>query len=288
MRGSTFRGGYHDFRITTGGLVAFPRLIASEHHAEFTRDTVSSGVLGLDALLGGGMHRGTSNLLIGPAGSGKSTVALQYAMAAAGRGEKVAYYAFDESQGTMRARTEGLGLDLSDLVASGRLDLRQIDPAELSPGELIHQIRALVEQDLARVIVFDSLNGYFQAMPEEGFLITQLHELLTYLGQQGVLTILVLAQHGLVGKMESSVDLTYLADTVVLMRFFESSGFVKKAISVIKKRSGKHEETIRELSIGQGGIRVGEPLSDFQGVLTGTPQYKGSHEAMMGPRDANR
>jgi circadian clock protein KaiC len=286
MRGSTFRGGYHDFRIGTGGLMVFPRLVAAEHHAKFARETVSSDVPELDALMGGGMHRGTSNLLLGPAGTGKSTVALQYAMAAAQRGEKVAYYAFDESEGLLRARTEDLGLDLSSLIANGKLNLRQVDPAELSPGEFIQQVRHLVEHESARMIVFDSLNGYFQAMPEERFLVTQLHELLTYLGQQGVLTILVLAQHGLVGKMESTVDVTYLADTVVLTRFFESSGLVKKAISVIKKRSGKHEETIRELSIGRGGIRIGAPLSDFHGVLTGTPQYRGPHEAMMGPRDA--
>jgi len=286
LRGSTFRGGYHDFRITTGGLATFPRLVASEHHAPFSHDVVSSGVTQLDSLLGGGMHRGTSNLLIGPAGCGKSTVALQYALAAARRGEKVLYFAFDENQGTMRARTDGLKLDLSAQVDSGRLELRQIDPAELSPGELVQQIRTSVESDGCRVIVFDSLNGYFQAMPEERFLVIQLHELLTYLSQQGVLTILVLAQHGLVGRMDSSVDLTYVADTVILLRFFESSGYVKKAISVIKKRSGAHEETIRELTIGEGGVRVGEPLSDFHGVLTGTPQYRGSHEAMMGSRDA--
>jgi circadian clock protein KaiC len=288
LRGGTFRGGYHDYNILTGGLRVFPRLVAAEHRSEYSRQLVPSGVSELDALLGGGMHRGTSNLLIGPAGSGKSTIAMQYAMAAARRGELVAYYAFDENLGTLITRAEGIGFDIRTHLESGKLQLRQVDPAELSPGEFTHQVCRAVENDKARVIVLDSLNGYLQAMPEERFLTTQLHELLSYLSQQGVLTIMVLAQHGLVGRMDSSIDLTYLADTVVLLRYFEARGTVKKAISVIKKRSGKHETFIRELNIDQQGVRVGNKLTEFQGVLTGTPSFGGSQESMMGSRDVER
>src|SRR4051812_16033607 len=284
LRGGKFRGGYHDYNIMTGGLQVFPRLVAAEHRTEQAQELVPSGVGELDALLGGGMHRGTSNLLIGPAGSGKSTIALQYAMAAARRGEQVAYYAFDENLGTLITRAQGIGFDIRAHLESGKLQLRQVDPAEMSPGEFTHQLCRAVESDKARVIVLDSLNGYLQAMPEERFLTTQLHEVLTYLSQEGVLTIMVLAQHGLFGRMEASIDLTYLADTVVLLRFFETLGTVKKAISVIKKRSGRHETSIRELNIDVQGVRVGKTLAEFQGILSGTPLYLGSQEAMLGPR----
>ncbi|HTM55358.1 MAG TPA: ATPase domain-containing protein [Pirellulales bacterium] len=284
LRGGKFRGGYHDYLIETGGLHVFPRLVAAEHRSESSQQLVASGVAELDALLGGGMHRGTSNLLIGPAGSGKSTIAMQYAMAAARRGELVAYYAFDENLGTLITRAKGIGFDIGTHLESGKLQLRQVDPAEMSPGEFTHQVCRAVESDNARVVVIDSLNGYLQAMPEERFLTTQLHEVLTYLSQRGVLTIMVLAQHGLFGRMETSIDLTYLTDTVVVVRFFEAMGTVKKAISVVKKRSGKHETAIRELNIDQQGVRVGKTLADFQGILSGTPLYRGPQEAMLEPR----
>lgn len=284
LRGGKVHGGYHDYIIETGGLHVFPRLVAAEHRSGSLQQLVASGVVELDALLGGGMHRGTSNLLIGPAGSGKSTIAMQYAMAAARREELVAYYAFDENLGTMITRAKGIGFDIDTHLESGKLQLRQIDPAELSPGEFTHQVCRAVESDNARMVVIDSLNGYLQAMPEERFLTTQLHEVLTYLSQRGVLTIMVLAQHGLFGRMESSIDLTYLADTVMVARFFEAMGTVRKAISVVKKRSGKHETAIRELNIDQQGVRVGKTLAEFQGILSGTPLYQGPPEAMLGPR----
>lgn len=288
VRGSKFAGGFHDYVINSGGLDVFPRLVAADHRHETKHEPVSCGIAGLDALLGGGMHRGTSNLLIGPSGSGKSTLALQYALAAARRGEYTLYFAFDESAATMTTRAESIGMDLKQQVARGRLMIQQIDPAEMTPGEFAHRIRRAVEREKARVVVLDSLNGYQHAMPDERFLMTQLHELLTYLGQQGVLTIMVLAQHGLLGHMESSVDLTYLADTVILLRYFESAGKVKKAISVIKKRTGSHEDAIREYAIGAGGARVGEPLTEFHGILTGTPVYRGHDDAMMRGIDDRR
>lgn len=284
LRGGKFRGGYHDYVIETGGLHVFPRLVAAEHRSESPQQLVASGVAELDALLGGGMHRGTSNLLIGPAGSGKSTIAMQYAMAAARREELVAYYAFDENLGTLITRAKGIGFEFGTHLESGKLQLRQIDPAAMSPGEFTHQLCRAVESDNARMVVIDSLNGYLQAMPEERFLTTQLHEVLTYLSHRGVLTIMVLAQHGLFGRMESSIDLTYLADTVMVARFFEAMGTVRKAISVVKKRSGKHETAIRELNIDQQGVRVGKTLAEFQGILSGTPLYRGPQEDMLGPR----
>jgi circadian clock protein KaiC len=288
VRGSRFAGGFHDYVINSGGLDVFPRLVAADHRQDAKHEPVSCGIAGLDALLGGGMHRGTSNLLIGPSGSGKSTLALHYALAAARRGEFTLYFAFDESRATMTTRAESIGLDLKQQLAGGRLVVQPVDPAEMTPGEFAHHIRRAVEREKARVVVLDSLNGYQHAMPDERFLMTQLHELLTYLGQQGVLTIMVLAQHGLVGQMESTVDLTYLADTVILLRYFESAGKVKKAISVIKKRSGSHEDAIREYAIAAGGARVGEPLTDFHGILTGTPVYRGQDDAMMRGTDAQR
>jgi circadian clock protein KaiC len=272
FRGSVFRGGYHDFTIVQGGLNVFPRLVASEHREDFARSPVTSGVKTLDALLGGGPHRGTSTLLIGPAGSGKSTVAVQYAVAAAERGEKAVIFAFDESSGTLEARAKGLGIRVPEMLAGGLLTLRQIDPAEMSPGEFAFRVQQAVDQDMARVVVIDSLNGYMNAMPEERYLTAQLHELLTYLGRRGVTTIMVVAQHGMIGaNMQSPVDTSYLADSVVLFRYFEHGGKLKKAISVIKKRSGAHEESIRELVFDANGIHLSAPLENFHGILTGVP-----------------
>ncbi len=274
MRGQRFRGGYHDFKIERGGLAVFPRLVAAEHHREFAREPVRSGVAALDALMGGGLDRGTSTLLLGPAGSGKSSLAVQYAAAAAARGERAALFAFDESIGTLRTRSEGLGMHLAGQIEAGRVTAQQIDPAELSPGEFAHLVRKSVEQDRATIVIIDSLNGYLSAMPEERFLTAQLHELLTYLGQQGVLTLLVMAQHGLLGPaMQSPVDASYLADSVVLLRYFEARGQLRRAVSVVKKRSGAHEASLREFRLSSDGLHVGEPLERFQGVLTGTPRF---------------
>ena len=280
LRGKAYKGGYHDFTIVKGGLDVFPRLVAADHHEPFKREQVHSGVGPLDELLGGGLDRGTSTLILGPAGSGKSSVAIQYAVAAAARGERAALFAFDESAGTLLTRTAALGIDLQSQIDAGRIIVQQVDPAELAPGQFIHLVRRQVEEHRCQIVVIDSLNGYINAMPEERFLVIQLHELLTYLGQRGVTTILVVAQHGLMGTgMHSPVDVSYLADSVILTRYFELQGRVKKAISVVKKRSGAHEETIRELRIGKGGIQVGRPLENLRGVLTGVPTFDADPEA---------
>lgn len=276
LRGATYRGGYHDFVIATGGLDVFPRLVAAEHRPEFEPGRLSSGVAAVDALLGGGPEFGTSVMLMGPAGSGKSTLAVQYCVAAARRGERAALFVFDESRTTLLARSRELGIDLQPHLESGLVTVQQIDPAELAPGELANAIRQAAEADAgrARVVVIDSLNGYLNAMPEERYLLIQLHELLTYLGQQGVVTFLVVAQHGLVGTgMQTPVDASYLADAVVLLRYFETTGEVRQAVSVVKKRGGAHERTIREFRLGPRGVEVGEPLRDFHGILTGVPQF---------------
>ena len=288
LRGVRFRGGYHDYTIETGGMRVFPRLVASEHHEPFARSQVLSGVPELDTLVGGGLERGGSVLVMGPAGAGKSTLATQYAVAAAERGERAAIYTFDESLETLFDRSTGLGLNLRGHVERSRIVAQQVDPAELSPGEFVQRVRDCVERDGCRMLVIDSLNGYLNAMPEERFLVIQLHELLSYLGQRGVLTILVAAQHGLIGeRMVSPIDVSYLADTVILLRYFEASGAIRLAISVVKKRSGAHERTIREFRLGPG-IRVGPPLSDFSGVLSGIPDYHGTQAPLLQPGDVHR
>lgn len=282
LREVAFRGGYHDIRIERGGVIVFPRLVAADHRTGFEQDVLSSGVEGLDSLLGGGLSRGTSTLFMGPAGSGKSALASQYAAAAAQRGEHVAIYTFDEGMATFLARAHGIGISLSDHLASKRITVQQVDPAELSPGEFIASVRKSVEENKASIVIIDSLNGYLQAMPEEHFLTAQLHELLSYLRQQGVLTILVVAQHGFLGaNMITPIDVSYLADTVVLMRYFEADGRVRKAISVPKRRSGPHEDAIREFALTSQGIIVGKPLSEFHGVLTGVPVYEGDGQDML-------
>jgi circadian clock protein KaiC len=267
-----YREGNHDFIIQKGGLVIFPRLVASEHHTEFKRESFPCGIAELDALLGGGLDRGTSNMFMGPPGTGKSTMAIKFALAAAECGEKVLFYTFDETRGTLLSRASQLGMDTQNHVKDGTIRVEQIDPAEISPGELVYRIRRAVLANKARMIVIDSINGYLNAMPEERYLNLQLHELLAFLNQQGVITIMVLAQQGMVGgNMQSAVDLTYLADTVVLLRYYEMRGALKQAVSVVKKRSGHHERTIREIHLGKDGIQVGEPLTDLHGVLTGVP-----------------
>jgi circadian clock protein KaiC len=280
MRGVAFRGGYHDFSIRRGGLDVYPRLVASEHQSSFQDLDVTTGNPGLDDLLGGGLPVGTSTLLLGPAGTGKSTVTTQFAMAAAARGERAAIFTFDENVGTFHSRSRKLGMDVTSTIASGLMTLQQVDPAELSSGEFSTIVRrAALGTDAsgrpARVIIIDSLNGYLNAMPEEKFLTAHLHELLSYLGQQGVVTVLTVTQSGMVGTMVSPVDTTYLADNVILLRFFEAEGTIRRAISVVKKRTGPHERTIRELEMDETGILIGEPLSDFHGVLTGVPTFVG-------------
>jgi circadian clock protein KaiC len=275
MRGVPFREGNHDYVIKPGGLQVFPRLIAAEHHTSFARRLASGGNGQLDALLGGGLHYGTSNLIIGPAGSGKTTLATMFAHAAAERGERVNYYVFDETTGTLCNRAAEMHLDLAPHLDSGRMHLEQVDPAQVSPGELAFDIRSSVEGSGTRVVILDSLNGYVTAMPHEEFLHLHLHELLTYLNQQGVMTVMILAQHGLVGPTGAPVDISYLADSVIITRFFEARGTIRKAISIIKKRSGAHEATVRDLSMTSQGIQIGLPLTEFQGVLTGVPTYLG-------------
>jgi circadian clock protein KaiC len=275
-RGVRFRGGYHDYVIKRGGLEVFPRLIASEHRAPTETQRLASGVAELDKLLGGGIERGTSNLIVGAPGTGKSTLAAQFVTSAAEQGLESALFVFDESIGTLLTRTSGLGINLKKHIDSGRVTVQQIDPAELSPGEFAHAIRNAVEKRHATVVVIDSLNGYLNAMPEERFLATQLHELLSYLGQAGVATILIGAHQGLIGgSMVSPVDTSYLADAVILMRYFEAQGEVRQAISVVKKRGGAHERSIREFRMEDGQISVGPPLREFRGVLTGVPVFEG-------------
>jgi len=272
-RGQRFRGGFHDVTIEEGGVKVFPRLVSGEHKTSFSRDVLASGIGGLDALLGGGIERGSSTLLIGPSGAGKTLLTLQFAVAAAERGEKAALFIFDEELGLLIDRARLLGMDLEALCAQGNLFIEQVDAAELSPGEFTHKVRTSVDQHQVKTVVVDSLNGYQAAMPEEQFLVLHIHELLQYLNRQGVSTFLTLAQHGLVGDMKAPVDITYIADTVILLRYFEAVGEVRRAISVIKKRFGSHQSSIREFRVGKGGIAVGEPLRGFQGILTGVPAF---------------
>ena len=283
LRGRSVMVGLHDYAIRTGGIEVFPRLIAAHHRTKFERKMLPSGLPQLDKLLGGGPQFGTSTLLIGPAGSGKTTVAMQYALAAARQGNKVAVYLFDELRELLIDRLSIIGIDLREAVAAGNMTLTQIDPTQMSPGEFAAHVRRDVEQGDARLVVIDSLNGYLSAMPHEAFLAPQLHELLGYLGNRGVVTFLVVAQHGIVGAhMTTPVDASYLTDSIVLFRYFEAEGKVRKAISVAKKRGGSHENSIRELTIDRNGIRVGEPLTEFQGVLTGVPSFLRSGAAGVG------
>ena len=276
LRGVRFRGGYHDFRIITGGMRVFPRVLPDKQGQPFTREKIKSGILELDAMVDGGLLPGTSVLLMGPAGSGKSIVASQYATAAAERGERVAMYLFDEGPDTSLLRADGLGMTFRSHVEAGRIMLEEVDPAQLSPGEFSERVRHAVEREGVRMVVIDSLNGYLAAMPEERFLILQLHELLGYLNRLGVLSLMVVAEHGLIGpSMATPIDISYLADTVFLFRYFEVTGEVRQAISVVKNRPGRHERTIRELQLGPG-IRIGPPLRNVQGVLAGSVTLTGA------------
>ena len=289
FRGSDFSSGFHDFAIRHGGLVVFPRLVAADHAAQFSESVIKSGVASLDALLGGGIQRGTSTLLVGPPGSGKSTLALQYACAATQRGDHAASFVFDETKAALLARSHGLGLNLREGGGSGQISFRQIDPVEISPGEFAAMVRKSVEEDGARVVVIDSLNGYLNAMLQDNFLVAQLHELLSYLSNQGVTTFLVVAQSGMLGStMNSPVDASYLADSIVMLRYFEHGGEVKKALSVMKKRTGGHEGSIRELWFDKDGVHLSEPLLGLRGVLTGVPVELGGEpvKGAAGPRPA--
>jgi circadian clock protein KaiC len=276
LRGTRFRGGYHDFNIETGGLSVFPRLVSADHGANAQKETVTTGVRELDSLLGGGLVRGTSTLIIGPAGAGKSSLTTHFVSALAGRDEKSAIFLFDEIEETFIDRAAGIGTPIDRHIADGLIKMRQIDPAALSPGEFAHLILRAVKQDDVKLVVIDSLNGYLDSMPEERFLTVQMHELLTFLNRQGIITVLVMGQHGFLGnQMKTPVDVSYLADSVLLLRYFESHGAVRRALSVVKKRTGAHESTIREMDISSEGIRVGKTLNEFQGVLTGNPVYGG-------------
>ncbi len=281
MRGINFRGGFHDFTIVKGGLDIYPRLIAAEHHKPFSGNFTPSGNAELDDLLGGGLERGTNALLIGAAGVGKSSLAMTYVVAAAARQERAVIFAFDEGRATIDARAEAIGLPLQRGLEAGLISIQQIDPAEMSPGEFASRVRRAVEVDGARVVVIDSLNGYLNAMPDGRFLILQMHELLSYLSQLGVLTILVLAQHGLVGPMETPLDISYLSDAVIMLRYFEYNGTVRRALSIVKKRSGTHEHTIREFKLGSNGVSIGPPLYGFTSIFNGTPVYAGTPEPLL-------
>jgi circadian clock protein KaiC len=281
FRGSAFESGYQDIDIVRSGVRVYPRLVASDHGTEFVRETVPSGVQRLDELLGGGIERGTSTLLVGPAGGGKSTIALQYAKAATERGDHAAMFMFEEGRELLVTRARGLGIDIHEGHGAGQIMIRQVDPGEVSPGHFVSLVRESVERDGARVVVIDSLNGYLNAMPEERALMVQLHELLAFLNNCGVATFLIAAQTGMLGVTKATVDTSYLADAVVMMRMFEHQGAIKKAISVIKKRSGRHEDTIRQIWFDAKGIHLSEPLTNLRGVLAGVPVEVDSHHGTV-------
>ena len=288
MRGLKFREGFHDFTLETGGIEVYPRLIAAEHHADFSSTPLSTGSDGLDALLGGGLIPGTNTLLIGPSGVGKTTTVVCCLMAALKRGERCMYYLFDETLRTLLLRSKALGMDLTPYLENDQLTLRQIDPAEMSPGQFTSDVREAVEDDGVGYVAIDSLNAYLQAMPGERYLLLQMHELLGYLNQRGVVTMLVLGQHGIVGEVQTDIDISYLSDSMILFRYFEHQGEVLTALAAVKSRGSAHERTIRQFRLAQGGIEVSEALRDFDGVLAGLPSYRGD-AAMLGasgPKDA--
>ncbi|OTP76354.1 Circadian clock protein KaiC [Caballeronia sordidicola] len=284
MRGLKFREGFHDFTLETGGIDVYPRLVAAEHHVEFSSTPLSTGSDGLDALLGGGLIPGTNTLLMGPSGVGKTTTVVCCLMAALKRGERCMYYLFDETLRTLLLRSKALGMDLSPFLEDGQLTLRQIDPAEMSPGQFTSDVRDAVEEDGVRYVAIDSLNAYLQAMPGERYLLLQMHELLGYLNQRGVVTMLVLGQHGIVGEVQTDIDISYLSDTMILFRYFEHQGEVLTALAAVKSRGSAHERTIRQFRLARGGIEVSEALRDFDGVLAGLPSYRGNTE-MLGRVD---
>ena len=275
MRGVRYRGGEHDVHLDTGGLQVYPRLIAAEHHVDFRAENASTGTDALDQLLGNGLARGSNTLFMGPSGVGKTTTAMSAVVAALRRGEKASYYLFDEGLGTLLHRCRSLGLPLEEFIANGQLELRSLDPAEMSAGQFSNMVRMAVQERGSGIIVIDSLNAYLQAMPGAKFLLLQMHELLSFLNQQGIITLLVLGQHGIIGDVHSDLDLSYLSDAILLFRFFESRGSLLKAVSVVKSRTNRHELSIREFRLGEQGVEVGPALTDFEGVLGGVPTYRG-------------
>jgi circadian clock protein KaiC len=287
VRGVNFRGGYHDYVMRRGGIDVFPRLVASSYSGKRVAGEASTGLKELDQVLGGGITRGTSTLLIGPAGVGKSTFASQIVSAAAEREEKSAVFTFDENLFTFIERSDAVGMNFSKHIKDKRILVQQVDPGGLTPGQFIHQIKQEALRNKISFLVIDSINGYLNAAPDERFLSVHLHELLTFLGHHGVSTIFTVAQQGMVGHMTNPFDVTYLADTVILFRFFEAMGRVRKAISVTKKRTGRPEDTIREFRVENDGVRIGEPLVDFHGVLTGVPTYFGEHGKMLKETDGH-
>lgn len=286
MRGLKYHGGYHDFTIERGGIRVYPRLIAAEHHRSFSSEAMTTGLPGLDALLGDGLFPGTNALLAGPAGVGKTTTAVRCMIAALKRGQKAAYFLFDERLSTLMIRSRALDMDLQPFIDDGLLEIRQIDPAELSPGEFASTVRHAVEQNNAGVVVIDSLNAYLHAMPNDNFLVLQMHELLSYLAQQGVISLMILGQHGITGELRSDIDISYLADTVMVLRFFESEGQIRKSIAVIKTRTSDHERSIREFRIDRSGIVIGPPIHSFSGILSGSPTYSPTNGKLL-PLDAD-
>ncbi len=287
MRGIKFRGGEHDFNLDRGGLRVFPRLVAQEHGRTHDLRPVSTGNQELDALLGGGLSPGSSLLLSGPAGVGKTTTAVSCAVHAMRRGERVAYFLFDEGMNTLMHRSKSLGLDIAPFIDNGQLEIRSLDPAELSPGEFAHLVRDAVETGRARTVVIDSLNAYLQGMPGGKYLILQMHELLTYLGLQGVMTLMILSQHGILAGGRSDVDLSYLCDALLQFHYFESAGELRKSVSTIKSRTQKHEQSIREFGLDANGLQIGPQLGDFEGILLGVPTYRGT-EALLGRPTSSR
>jgi circadian clock protein KaiC len=281
-RAQSFRSGYHDFVIAKGGIEVFPRLVAAEHRESFSDELLRSGLPELDSLLGGGVAAGSSTLVLGPSGMGKSLLILQYLSAAVKRGEKAAMFIFDEELGVLLTRAKGIGIDLQAMLKTNKLVIEQLDAAELTPGEFSHRVRRCVDRDNAKVIAIDSLNGYQAAMSEEQFVTLHIHELLQYLNRRGAATFLSIAQSGMMGDMRQPVDITYLADNVLLLRYFEAFGRVRRAISAVKKRTGAHEDTIRELTISSEGLHLGQPLKEFQGVLRGVPNFVGHAAPMAG------
>ena len=285
-RGQKYRGGYHDFVIATGGIEVFPRLVAGESRTAQARWQIPTDSASFNALLGGGIESGSSTLILGPAGTGKSLIAISFAVAAIKRGERAALFIFDEELGLLMDRMRGLGIDLASLQRDGRITIEQVDAAELSPGEFAHRVRRTVDAAGIKTVIIDSLNGYQAAMPQEKALTLHIHELLQYLNRNGAATFMTVAQRGITGDMNSPVDVTYLADTVILLRYFEARGAVRRAISVIKKRSGAHEATIREFEISRQGLKIGEPLNGFQGVLRGVPTFVGVGASLIGDSSA--
>ena len=286
-RGIKFREGYHDMTLETGGIKVYPRLVAAEHHSDYSANALSTGTPGLDALIGGGLVPGTNTLFIGPSGVGKTTTVASCLLAALERGEACVYYLFDETRTTLLRRSTNLGIDLRRHLESGLLTLRQVDPAEISPGEFASDVRRSVEQDNARFVAIDSLNAFLQAMPGERYLLLQMHELLTYLNQRGVITMLVLGQHGVIGEIQSDIDISYLSDVVVLFRYFERRGEVLTAVTAVKSRASGHERSIRQFQLGSRGLIVGEALRDFEGILGGLPRYQGE-TAMLPPSNGKK